>query len=110
MNILTRIPILAITAGFLLAVFLFGVLPVHVGAQESPKFNPKVIVKKPFPAIVQPKVDSAAKAMKSLDPRELVLGVEINGISRAYPVNMLTDPRREIINDELGGESIAATW
>ena len=26
------------------------------------------------------------------------------------PINMLTNPTREIINDTLGGRSIAATW
>jgi hypothetical protein len=39
-----------------------------------------------------------------------VLGVSIGDQSRAYPINMLTGPRREIINDELAGHAIAATW
>jgi hypothetical protein len=43
-------------------------------------------------------------------PNELVLGVVVEGKARAYPINMLTGPRREIINDELGGKAIAATW
>jgi hypothetical protein len=34
----------------------------------------------------------------------------VEGKARAYPINMLTGPRREIINDELGGKAIAATW
>jgi hypothetical protein len=41
---------------------------------------------------------------------ELVIGVVVNTHARAYPVNMLTGPQREIINDQLGGKSIAATW
>jgi hypothetical protein len=40
----------------------------------------------------------------------LVLGVTIGKASRAYPINMLTNPTREIINDKLGGKNIAATW
>ena len=32
------------------------------------------------------------------------------GQARAYPINMLTGPSREIINDVLGGVPIAATW
>jgi hypothetical protein len=36
--------------------------------------------------------------------------VMINGESRAYPINMLTGPSREILNDRLGGTAIAATW
>lgn len=42
--------------------------------------------------------------------KELVLGVTVNGESRAYPINMLTGPSREIINDTLAGRPIAATW
>jgi hypothetical protein len=41
---------------------------------------------------------------------ELVLGVVVKGKARAYPINMLTGPSREIINDTLGGQPIAATW
>ncbi len=41
---------------------------------------------------------------------ELVLGVVANGEARAYPINMLSGARREIINDQLGGAPIAATW
>jgi hypothetical protein len=74
------------------------------------QFRPQVVIRKPFPAIVKPKMVSAAEANQSVHPEELVLGVEIDGISRAYPINMLTGPQREIINDELGGQAIAATW
>ncbi len=45
-----------------------------------------------------------------LDDNELVLGVVVGGEARAYPINMLTGPSREILNDELGGIAIAATW
>ena len=41
---------------------------------------------------------------------ELVLGVTVGKESRAYPINMLTGPSREILNDTLGGQAIAATW
>ena len=41
---------------------------------------------------------------------DLVIGLTIGTAARAYPINMLTGPRREIINDELGGRAIAATW
>jgi hypothetical protein len=34
----------------------------------------------------------------------------VKGESRADPINMLTGPQREIINDRLGGRAIAATW
>lgn len=41
---------------------------------------------------------------------EFVLGVEVNGEARAYPINVMTGPQREVFNDELGGAAIAATW
>jgi len=39
-----------------------------------------------------------------------VLAVTVGEQSRAYPINMLTGPEREILNDTLGGRAIAATW
>ena len=41
-------------------------------------------------------------------PNVRVLGVEINGESRAYPVPYMS--AHEIVNDEVGGELIAVTW
>ena len=39
---------------------------------------------------------------------ELVLGVSINGDSRAYPIRYLR--WREMVNDEVGGIPILVTW
>jgi hypothetical protein len=41
--------------------------------------------------------------------RQRVLGVRVGKDARAYPINMLTGPDREIINDTLGEKAIAAT-
>ena len=79
-------------------------------SKSLPKFEPITVIPNPFPAIVKPDTVSAEEANDKLKPSELVLGVKVNGESRAYPINMLTGPIREIINDELGGEAIAATW
>jgi len=38
----------------------------------------------------------------------LVIGVEINGDARAYPVSFLT--RREMVIDEIGGDPVLVTW
>lgn len=46
----------------------------------------------------------------AVNPSELVLGVTVGDEARAYPINMLTGPDREILNDALGGKPIAATW
>ena len=89
------------------------VLAVGCEAQEpskpsqTPEFDPVRVVKR-FPSIVEPEFASATEA--KLEDNELVLGVVVGGSARAYPINMLTRPTREIINDRLGGEAIAATW
>lgn len=41
---------------------------------------------------------------------ELVLAVRIGDEARAWPLNVMTGPAREVFNDRLGGRSIAATW
>ena len=64
----------------------------------------------PFPAITNAPVVAGMAINGEVTENELVLGVELNGESRAYPINMLTGPDREIINDRLGGVAIAATW
>lgn len=74
------------------------------------EFKPMVVIKKKFPAIKASEAQSFEEADQRLLDEELVIGVEINGQSRAYPINMLTGPSREIINDKLGETAIAATW
>jgi len=76
------------------------------GAQE---FRPQRVLA-PQPPIKDFPVVSAKEAAGQLSEAELVLGVTVGGQSRAYPINMLTGPRREILNDTLGGHAIAATW
>jgi len=61
-------------------------------------------------AIVDAPFIPADKVTDQVTDKELVIGVVIDGRARAYPINMLTGPSREIINDMLGGRAIAATW
>lgn len=75
----------------------------------EPEFRPVRVVK-PFPAIQSPKVVARGEAGPFVRGEELVLGVVVGSEARAYPINMLTNPTREIINDKLGGQAIAATW
>lgn len=63
-----------------------------------------------LPPIKKPPFVSVDEANGKIAPNELVLGVQVNGEARAFPINMLTGPRREIFNDELGQMPIAATW
>ena len=79
------------------------------GCSEAADFDPVRVVD-PFPPISSFPIVSAQEADDLLSDAELVLGVMIDGQSRAYPINMLTGPRREILNDTLAGHAIAATW
>ncbi|MBC8290324.1 MAG: DUF3179 domain-containing protein [Planctomycetes bacterium] len=78
-------------------------------AQEDLPFNPRKLMT-PRRAIVDAKFLKAGEVKDEVVGNELVLGVVVNGKARAYPINMLTGPSREIVNDQLGGSAIAATW
>lgn len=43
-----------------------------------------------------------------LDPYEMVIGITLNGVSRAYPIGLMS--RYEIANDTLGGQPIAVIF
>jgi hypothetical protein len=61
-----------------------------------------------IPAILDPEFVTAAESDEQMNPDEQVLGVSINGESRAYSIPMLS--RHEIVNDTVGGVPIAVTW
>ena len=97
-----------------LALILTFLAHTRIAAEREP-FRPKRVVPA-LPAIKDAPFITAEKASKKLAGDDLVLGVaitsdkEIPATARAYPINMLTGPQREIINDSLGGRAIAATW
>ena len=75
------------------------------------EFNPRgVMGLRRFPPIIHPPTISAEEGDAMMREDELVIGVSAMGESRAYPINMLTSPWREIFNDELGGKPILVTW
>ena len=81
----------------------------HGGAEDD--FRPRTVIPRYFPPIKDPEIATAEEADgKIVRGEELVLGVVVGEDARAYPINTLTGPRREIINDRLGGRAIAATW
>ena len=43
-----------------------------------------------------------------LEPGELVIGVDLNGDAKAYPIGPLR--QREMVNDTVGGVPILVTW
>lgn len=60
-----------------------------------------------IPAILSPKFLAAGKA-RFLEPGEQVLGVEIGGRAKAYPIKILT--WHEVVNDTLNGVPIVVTY
>jgi len=78
-------------------------------SQQNRDFRPRRVLP-PRPPITDPPLLSGTKAASQIADNELVLGVVVNDEARAYPINMLNGPSREIINDMLGGVPIAATW
>lgn len=76
--------------------------------QAQPAYTPKTVLPRAMRAITDPQIIPAARA--EIADNELIIGVVVGGESRAYPINQLTGPRREIINDVLAGTAIAATW
>ena len=78
--------------------------PIRVGNLEAVRIGPAQR------AVTELPVLSVREAASELNPNELVLGVEVGGEARAYPINMLSGPNHEVLNDTLGGRPIAATW
>ncbi len=72
-------------------------------------FYPVQVVPRP-PIVTDFERLSVAQAEGKVAAEELVLAVIVDGEARAYPLNMLNGPMREVINDQLGGTAIAATW
>ena len=60
-----------------------------------------------IPAIDEPRFEPAA-AVSWLADREPVLALDLQGQSRAYPVQVLT--WHEIVNDTVGGIPVAVTY
>ncbi len=66
-----------------------------------------VIGKDQIPAINSPKFAAIAE-VDDIPGREPVIGLEINGDARAYPLRVMT--RHEIVNDVVGGKPVAVTY
>jgi hypothetical protein len=69
-------------------------------------FNPTLL---PYDAILpvyNPEFGAADQV--PLDDEELVIGISLDGESKAYSITVLRS--REMVNDELGGLPILVTW
>lgn len=81
----------------------------EIAAGADGAYNPKQVVRAIRPIKDAPFI-KADEVAGQVSDNELVLGIEIKGQARAYPINMLCGPSREIINDHVGNLAIAATW
>ena len=129
-KIILRVALLAVV-GFILLLFLWPDLrssasqtitrltvsaePVSVpttpGGAKDEKMDLEIVTLLGFdaiPAILDPEFVSVEEADEWMGPDELVLGLSINGDSRAYSVPMLSS--HEIVNDSVGGRKLAVTW
>ena len=61
-----------------------------------------------IPAIRDPEFVTGAEADRQMLPHEPVLGVVVDGEAHAYSLWQLD--AHEIVNDEIAGTAIAATW
>ena len=68
----------------------------------------KVLPVGAIPAIDNPSFLSGAAANAQMSPGEPVLGIVLDGEARAYSLWQLD--AHEIVNDEIKGTAIAATW
>lgn len=60
-----------------------------------------------IPALTEPKYVAAASA-DYMRPDEQVIGVELNGVIRAYPTRILS--WHELVNDRFGGLPVLVSW
>lgn len=58
--------------------------------------------------IDDPRFVTAEEAEPEMLPTEFVIGLDVGGETKAYPVNVLS--RHEIVNDEIGGTPVAVTF
>lgn len=81
----------------------------QVTKEDLKVFNPITTAHR-MPAITGLEAFPESEASKELRDNELVMGIELNGEARAYPITMLDGPARECFNEVLGGHPIAITW
>lgn len=60
-----------------------------------------------IPALTEPKYVAAASA-DYMRPDEQVIGVALNGVTRAYPTRILS--WHELVNDRFGGLPVLVSW
>ena len=79
--------------------------PVRAGEQTPPGFR-QLLPRDAIVPVYDPAFVTAAASPWS--DNTLVIGVEIDGEAKAYPVSYLN--RREMVIDELAGEPLLVSW
>ncbi len=104
----SRETVASLTGNVVLFSFLLLLNAQALGAADlRPDEIVTVLPKDAIPAILSPSFEEGKK-VSWLNAKNFVVGVEIAGDGRAYPVPTLS--RHEIINDKVGGVPIAVTW
>ena len=98
------VPLLIVTAALLLAACSPSDTVVEDQEYEIITLLPKDAIR----SIDRPRFYDAQEADEEYEPDEVVIGVQLNGDSRAYPIGLLSG--HEIVNDVVGGRPIAVTW
>ncbi len=81
------------------------------GGSEFAQTDGALITVRPrdtIPAILSPALSPVSEASEWMEADELVLGIEIDGDARAYPIRVLS--RHEIVNDVVAETPVAVTW
>ncbi len=66
------------------------------------------VVRDAIPAILQPQFVAPEAVPPEFRDVELVLGLSMNGESKAYPLDVLS--HHEAVNDVVGGVPVVITW
>jgi hypothetical protein len=61
-----------------------------------------------FPVLDNPATVMGRDVGAQIDANEMVIGIEVNGVARAYPIAVMG--KHELANDELGDAAITVSW
>jgi Protein of unknown function (DUF3179) len=68
----------------------------------------RAVARDAFPVLFNPPMGTVADGDKVIRPNEWVIGITINGQTKAYPVAVMG--YHELINDHVGGHPITVCW
>jgi len=61
-----------------------------------------------FPVLDNPATVMGRDVGTQIDAKEMVIGIKVNGIARAYPIAVMG--KHELVNDLLGDAAITVSW